>query len=95
MDYINITMEELNNIKENNNVIIIDVRSPLEYEENKLEKSINIPLYELKTVESKVKDKNATIIVYCSSGQRSKKAAKRLKTMGYNEVYNLIDGINN
>ncbi len=95
MDYINITMEELNNIKENNNVIIIDVRSPLEYEENKLEKSINIPLYELKSVESKVKDKNATIIVYCSSGQRSKKAAERLKTMGYNEVYNLIDGINN
>ena len=32
------------------------------------------------------------IIVYCSSGQRSKKAKDKLERLGYEKVYNLYNG---
>ena len=41
----------------------------------------------------KIKDKNNTIIVYCSSGSRSKKAKEILEKLGYKEVFNLKEGI--
>ena len=40
-------------------------------------------------------NKNKPIIIYCSSGYRSKSAYKKLKNMGYTEVYNLYGGLEN
>lgn len=75
-------------------VTIVDVRSPQEYEELHLDGAICIPEYELKrNVENILKNKNEIIILYCSSGQRSKRAQKILNKMGYANVYNLYDGI--
>lgn len=76
--------------------VIIDVRSPQEYEEGHIDGAISIPEYNIKrNVENIVKDKNKKIIVYCSSGGRSKKAQKSLKKLGYHNVYNLYNGIEN
>ena len=38
-------------------------------------------------------NKDETIIVYCSSGSRSKKAQEILQDMGYKHVYNLKKGL--
>lgn len=73
--------------------ILIDIRSPQEYKEGHLEGSILIPEYELKArAKDRLQDKGQVIIVYCSTGIRSKKAQKILQKMGYSEVYNLKDG---
>ena len=73
-----------------------DIRSPQEYAEGNLEGSISIPEYELKNkVKNKLLDKEQTIIVYCSTGTRSKKAQKKLEKMGYSNVYNLHGGLEN
>ena len=90
-----INMDELKKLV-SNGATLIDVRSPQEYEEGHLKGAISIPEYELKSrYKNELKDKDANIIIYCSSGSRSKKAKKLLEKMGYNNVYNLYNGIQN
>ena len=85
-----ITMEELKNL-EKKGAILLDVRSSQEYKEGHLNGAISLPEYEIKeNVETILKNKKEIIIVYCSSGSRSKKAQKELIEMGYETVYNLL-----
>ena len=44
-------------------------------------------------VEEIVKNKEEKILVYCSSGTRSKIAQEKLIKKGYKNVYNLKDGV--
>ena len=75
---------------------IVDVRSKREYEEGHISGSINIPDYEInREFEKFFKDYNQTIILYCSSGARSKKACKKLLKKGYTNIFNLYGGIDN
>ena len=91
----NINIIELNNIlRINNDCILLDVRSPQEYGEGHLTGAINIPLYELEQCcECKLKDIEKTIIVYCQSGIRSKKAIAILKKNGFKNLYHLKGGL--
>ena len=90
-----ISVEEVNEIVENyekyDNVYIIDVREVDEYESGHIKNSINVPLGSLMTIDL---DKNAKIIVYCRSGNRSKTAKGMLESFGYTNVYDM-GGINN
>jgi rhodanese-related sulfurtransferase len=70
--------------------LIIDVRTPSEYKQGHIPKSINIPLQILKDeVIHKNINKSTKIIVYCQRGIRSEKAAETLEQLGYNNVYSL------
>lgn len=84
-----------NMIKENSEIVLIDVRTKDEYYDNHLKHAVNIPLQDIceKEIEKYVKSKNNIIIVYCEYGGRSKKALKKLNKMGYMNVYNLDGGI--
>ncbi|MFV0551083.1 MAG: rhodanese-like domain-containing protein [Anaerorhabdus sp.] len=76
-------------------VVLLDVRTPEEYEEKHIQGSILIPDYDIKTeIETQIPNKDTTIIVYCRSGNRSRNVANKLITMGYKDVYDL-GGINN
>ena len=76
--------------------IIVDVRSPQEYEEGHMEGAILLPEYDIKKKAREVlQDKNKDIVVYCSSGTRSKKAQEELNDMGYMKVYNFYNGFQN
>ena len=73
---------------------IIDVSDKYTYNNQHLNGSINIPLYELEQCcERKLIDKNSIIITYCQCGARSKKAIVILKKHGYKNVYHLKDGL--
>lgn len=90
----NISYDDLKELMRNKEIYLIDVRSGQEYEEGHLDGAINIPVYNIEhEIQKKVKDKNETIILYCSSGSRSKKAKNILEKLGYTEVYNLKEGI--
>lgn len=74
--------------------ILVDVRSPQEFEEGHLEDAILLPEYEIIEKSSKIlTNKSQMIIVYCSTGHRSEKAQKMLKKLGYKKVYNLCKEI--
>ena len=89
-----INMSELKKLQ-NEGAIIVDVRSPQEYKEGHIDGAISIPEYEIKkTGEKLLKNKDEKIILYCSSGTRSKKAQKILQKLGYKSVFNLYEGYN-
>ena len=95
MEDYEIDLQELKN-KQRNGAEIIDVRSIREYNENHIFKAINIPEYEINSNFQKLyPDKEKEIVLYCKSGKRSKDAYKKLKKMGYKNVYNLYLGIDN
>lgn len=78
-----------------NKSILIDVRTPEEYEEGSLENARNINFFEddfVQKVQYAVTDKNQRIYLYCKSGNRSGKAAKQLKAAGYTNIINATVG---
>lgn len=83
-------------LKSNSNVTVLDVRSPQEFAENRINSAINIPVYDIpyKATASLI-NKDNTIVVYCQSGTRSKKACAILEKLGYTNLYNLTGGLNN
>ena len=95
MDKFDITMEELNKMV-NNGAILLDVRSPQEYNEGHLNGAIVLPDYEIRRkINMIVSDKNKTIVVYCDTGIRSRNVNRLLRQMGYINVYNLYKGTEN
>jgi phage shock protein E len=70
--------------KNTDKAILIDVRSKREYIEGHIPESINIPLEDLVTeISSIVPDRDTYIFIYCYRGSRSNRASKRLKLLGY------------
>lgn len=78
-------------LKENENVQLIDVREPSEFEAGNIG-GINIPLGLLEEQLNKV-DKKKSIVLICKSGARSGKAASKLVEIGYSHVSNLSGGL--
>lgn len=74
----------------NDGAILIDVRSPAEYNLYHLNEAINIDYEQIENkITEAVPDKNQKIIVYCQSGSRSNTAANTLINLGYTNVYDL------
>ena len=72
---------------ENQDVVIVDVREENEYKQGHIKDSILIPLSTINENNQNLPDKDQTILVYCRSGNRSAKAAKKLANMGYENIY--------
>lgn len=75
------------------NGILVDVRTPEEYESGHLDNALNINWFD-ENFPSQFKSfpKNTTIYVYCKKGGRSSKAQKRLLTLGFTNVIDLEGG---
>ena len=70
--------------------LVIDVRSAGEFSSGHLAKAMNIPLGEIDTaLPQRVKDKSQALLLHCASGMRSGMAKRKLKAMGYTNVFNL------
>jgi len=65
-----------------NGAIIVDVRTPSEYQAKHIEGALNLPLQGLPESLQQL-DKNQEVIVYCRSGNRSATAAKMLQAEGF------------
>lgn len=74
--------------------LILDVRTPEEYAKGHLPKARNIDWYNedfMQQVSGYIKSR--PVYVYCLSGARSAAAADKLRSAGFNEVYNMEGGI--
>ncbi|KYP16393.1 rhodanese-like domain-containing protein [Flavihumibacter sp. CACIAM 22H1] len=67
--------------------LIVDVRTPAEYEAGHIPGSSNIPLDQLKKQLAVLKKEGKAIIAVCRSGNRSALAVSQLKAAGIN-AYN-------
>ena len=67
--------------------ILVDVRTPEEYAEGYIPTAVNIPLSEIGE-NPPTEDRDALIILYCRSGNRSGQAQRILEGLGYTNVHN-------
>lgn len=84
-------------IKENedsDNFVILDVRTPKEFNEGHIKNAILINIYE-RDFKDKISelDRKKTYLIYCRTGNRSYHAMHLMAQLGFHEVYNLADGI--
>lgn len=92
--YQNITEETFSHLKEVPDTIVLDVRSPMELLQGKMEGAENIDLMSA-TFETQVAalPKDKTYLVYCRSGNRSGQACQIMTKLGFEKVYNLNGGL--
>lgn len=86
MNYKLVPFDQAKEMIEKNSVVLIDVRTSNEYELMHVKNAINIPVGEIEQRILQV-EQDRPIMVYCSSGARSKTAIQVLNNLGYNNVY--------
>lgn len=75
-------------------IVVLDVRTEAEFEEKHIEGAVLIPNETIiSEPPAELPDKDAEILIYCRSGNRSRQAAEKLIGMGYSNVYD-FGGIN-
>ena len=88
-----ISAEELHDLlQKRTDLVIIDVRAPLEFEESHIEGAINIPVADLR-IRYKELDPVKKTVLLCSSGNRSSLGASILKQHGFKNVINVAGGM--
>jgi len=79
-------------IAKGSDLMLVDVRSPGEFEASHVQGAINIPAPMLRTRHTEL-DPNRDIILVCSTGHRSSLAASILKRNGFSRVWNVAGGM--
>lgn len=78
----------------NPDFIILDVRTSSEFQDGHIEGAlsidVNLPSF---SEELEQFDRNATYLVYCRSGNRSRTALAIMEDLGFTRVYHLTNGI--
>ena len=93
--YRQVNMDEaITMMEEGSGYIILDVRTPGEFEEKHIPGAINVANETISTDEiPELPDKDQLILVYCRSGNRSKQASEKLVALGYTNIVE-FGGIN-
>lgn len=68
------------------NLVLVDARSPEEYAQSHIKHAVNIPL-SLIGLKSRMLDDSHSYIFYCDTGRRSKAAVHLLQAQGFNVKY--------
>lgn len=93
----NLTQEDwIKQLKEGNNSVVLDVRTQEEVDLGTIPNSIHIDIYKGQgfIYELEELDKTKKYFVYCRSGSRSGQACVIMSQLGFDNVYNLVGGIN-
>lgn len=91
--YQNISVQEAENMINDGEIKVIDVRTPDEFASGHIPGSELMPLQVLEGM-SKELDKNTAYLIVCRSGNRSQQASDILVGKGFNHIYNMTGGMN-
>jgi phage shock protein E len=78
-----------------NYLLILDVRTPQEYESGHLKGAVNIPIQD-PSLKEKLEsyDKGRPVLVYCKAGIRSRQVINYMESIGYQQIHHMTLGIN-
>lgn len=90
----NISASAFKTLIENEEGVLLDVRTPDEVNKGKIMGAINIDFYS-EDFEEKIAglDKSKPVYIYCASGGRSVNTMNKMNKLGFIKVYNLHGGI--
>jgi rhodanese-related sulfurtransferase len=85
---------ELVQVVEQNDAVVVDVRTPQEYAAGHIDGAVNIDISD-PTFDQQVEalPADATYVVYCRSGNRSAQAAAAMAEAGLTDVYDVRTGL--
>lgn len=84
------TKEAKENLEQDKNIILLDVREDYEYKVCHIKEAKNVSVNKIEwEIDSLIEDTDATIYVYCHSGVRSVQACYILAELGYTNAYDL------
>ncbi len=91
VDVKRISIEEAKkNLDADKSIVLLDVRSKMEYAEGHIEGAVNVPVNELEYgIQDIIPDKAQTIYLYCRSGVRTIMAGDILINLGYTSIYDM------
>ncbi|MDT0650381.1 rhodanese-like domain-containing protein [Autumnicola edwardsiae] len=73
--------------------VLIDVRTPKEFIEDHIQNARNINFYDSRFMTNvKNLDKDQPVFIYCRSGARSSRAARKMIKQGFTKIYDLKGG---
>src|SRR5437868_2709089 len=87
-----VSVHQLKDKLRDNNILLLDVREPFEYDIARIEGATLLPLGQLADRMAEL-PREREIIVMCKSGARSGHATAFLQENGFRDVYNLTGGI--
>lgn len=95
VSYRQISQEEAKEMMDTQEVIVLDVREQDEYDGGHIPGAVLLPVgtIEVDTAATVIPEKDAAVLVYCRSGNRSKTASSALAELGYTNIYE-FGGIN-
>ena len=86
--YQKISAEDAYEMMVSQEVVIVDVRTPEEYDGGHIPNAILVPNESIgDDMPEALPDKEATLLIYCRSGRRSKEASEKLLKLGYKSIY--------
>lgn len=87
--YQQITQEEAKQMMDTQDVVILDVREQREFDAGHIPGAVLLPVGTIdeETAAAVIPEKDAVVLVYCRSGNRSKTASSVLAELGYTGIY--------
>ena len=86
--YQKISAEDAYEMMVSQEVVVVDVRTRAEYDGGHIENAVLVPNESIGSeMPETLPDKEATLLIYCRSGRRSKDAAQKLLALGDQSVY--------
>ena len=93
--YQQIAQKDAKAMMDTRDVVILDVREQDEFDEGHIPNAVLLPVGTISkdTAAAVIPKSDSVVLVYCRSGNRSKKASEALVELGYTQVYE-FGGIN-
>ena len=81
-------------LKDNSNAVVLDIRTPAEFNEGHIPNAVNID-YKADSFESELGklDRDATYVMHCRSGRRSANSFETFKKLGFKNIIHMDAGI--